>query len=74
LDLIPSATNSILSEYKTILILSPVLRDKSLENHLDLLQETRHRRILTKEEKQIKAGIENDLDELDRAIYDISAE
>ncbi len=51
-----------------------LLLKKSLENHLDLLQETRHRRILTKEEKQIKAGIENDLDELDRAIYDISAE
>lgn len=44
------------------------LLKKRLEKHLELLQETRHERILTKEEKEIKEAIEKDLDEVDRAI------
>ena len=41
-----------------------VLR-KRLETHLEILQDIRHSRILTKEEKQIKEAIEGDLDEID---------
>lgn len=41
---------------------------KRLEKHLELLQETRHERILTREEKIIKEGIESDLDEIDKAL------
>jgi hypothetical protein len=41
---------------------------KRLEKHLEALQHTRHNRILSKEEKEIKESIEGDLDELDQAI------
>lgn len=41
---------------------------KRLERHLEILQHTRHNRILSKEEKEIKEAIEGDLDEVDRAI------
>ena len=44
------------------------LLKKRLEKHLALLQETRHERILTREEKIIKEGIESDLDEIDKAL------
>ncbi len=44
------------------------LLKKRLEKHLELLQKTRHERILTKEEKIIKEGIESDLDEIDKAL------
>ena len=41
---------------------------KRLEKHLEILQRTRHERVLSKEEKEIKEAIEADLDEVDRAI------
>lgn len=41
---------------------------KRLERHLELLQRTRHTRVLSKEEKDIKSAIETDLDEVDRAL------
>jgi len=41
---------------------------KRLEKHLEILQNIRHNRILSKEEKDIKAAIEGDLDEVDNAI------
>lgn len=41
---------------------------KRLEKHLDILQNTRHSRVLSKEEKEIKEAIESDLDEVDKAI------
>jgi biotin-(acetyl-CoA carboxylase) ligase len=41
---------------------------KHLEKYLEILQNTRHSRILSKEEKDIKEAIEVDLDEVDRAI------
>ncbi len=41
---------------------------KRLERHLEILQRTRHERTLSKEEKEIKEAIENDLDEVDMAI------
>lgn len=41
---------------------------KRLEKHLEILQHTRHNRVLSKEEKDIKEAIEVDLDEVDRAI------
>ncbi len=41
---------------------------KRLEKHLELLQHIRRSRVLTTEEKEIKAEIENDLDEIDREI------
>jgi len=41
---------------------------KHLEKQLDLLQSTRHARILTKQEKEIKKTVESDLDEIDKAI------
>ncbi len=41
---------------------------RRLEKHLEILQRTRHSRILSKEEKEIKEAIEGDLDEVDRAI------
>ncbi len=44
-----------------------VLR-RRLERHLEVLHETRHERLLTKEEKEIKDDIEEDLDEIDWAI------
>ncbi len=50
-------------DYKILLMLK-----KRLEKHLEILQHTRHDRILTKEEKEIKEAIEGDLDEVDRAI------
>lgn len=45
-----------------------MLLKKRLEKHLEILQNTRHDRILSKEEKEIKEAIEADLDEVDRAI------
>lgn len=45
-----------------------LLLKKRLEKHLEILQHTRHKRILSKEEKEIKEAIEGDLDEVDRAI------
>jgi len=44
------------------------LLKKRLEKHLEILQRTRHNRILSKEEKDIKVAIEGDLDEVDRAL------
>ncbi len=41
---------------------------KRLEKHLELLQRTRHGRILSKEEKDIKEAIEGDLDDIDRML------
>ena len=41
---------------------------KRLERHLEILQHTRHDRILTKEEKEVKEAVEGDLDEVDKAI------
>ncbi len=46
------------------------LLKRRLEKHLEILQETRHERVLTKEEKEIKAAIEGDLDEVDKIIAD----
>ncbi len=45
-----------------------LLLKKRLEKHLELLQRTRHKRVLSKEEKDIKETIEGDLDEVDKAI------
>lgn len=45
-----------------------LLLKKRLEKHLEILQQTRHNRVLSKEEKDIKEEIEIDLDEVDRAI------
>ncbi len=45
-----------------------LLLKKRLERHLEILQHTRHNRILSKEEREIKEAIEGDLDEVDRAI------
>jgi len=45
-----------------------LLLKKRLERHLEILQHTRHGRILTKEEKEIKEAIEGDLDEIDKII------
>lgn len=47
---------------------------KRLEKHLEILQHTRHNRILSKEEKEIKEAIEGDLDEVDRAIEEQKVE
>ncbi len=47
---------------------------KRLERHLELLQRTRHERVLSKEEKDIKQAIEGDLDEVDQAIEDQKGE
>ncbi len=47
---------------------------KRLEKHLEILQRTRHSRILSKEERDIKEAIEGDLDEVDRAIEKRRAE
>ncbi len=47
---------------------------KRLERHLDLLQRTRHGRILSKEEKDIKEAIEGDLDDIDRVLEEKKAE
>lgn len=47
-----------------------LLLKKRLEKHLEILQNTRHTRILSKEEKEIKEAIEGDLDEVDKAIED----
>jgi len=44
------------------------LLKKRLEKHLEILQRTRHNRVLSKEEKEIKEAIEGDLDEVDKAI------
>lgn len=51
-----------------------LLLKKRLEKHLEILQNTRHNRILSKEEKEIKEAIEGDLDEVDRAIEKQGAE
>ena len=45
-----------------------LLLKKRLEKHLEALQHTRHNRVLSKEEKDIKEALEDDLDELDQAI------
>ena len=45
-----------------------LLYKKLLEEKLRVLQETRHDRILTRQEKGIKKTIEDDLDQVDRAI------
>ncbi len=45
-----------------------LLYKKLLEENLGVLQETRRDRILTKQEKGIKKTIEDDLDQVDRAI------
>ena len=45
-----------------------LLSKKHLEKHLEILQHTRHSRLLSKEEKGIKEAIEGDLDEIDRII------
>jgi len=49
-----------------------LLQKKRLEKHLKLLQRTRLKRVLSKEEKDIKEAIEGDLDEIDRAIEEQS--
>ncbi len=51
-----------------------LLVKRRLERHLEILQNIRHGRILTDEEKAIKEAIEIDLDEVDRAIEDIVKE
>lgn len=51
-----------------------LLLKKRLEKHLEILQHTRHNRILSKEEKDIKEAIEGDLDEVDRSIEEQRAE
>lgn len=50
------------------------LLKKRLEKHLEILQHTRHNRILSKEEKEIKEAIEGDLDEVDKAIEEQKVE
>ncbi len=50
-----------------------LLLKKRLEKHLEILQQTRHSRVLSKEEKDIKEAIEVDLDEVDRAIEEQSS-
>jgi len=45
-----------------------LLFKKRLEKHLEILRQTRHNRVLSKEEKEIKEAIESDLDEVDQAI------
>lgn len=45
-----------------------LLLKRRLEKHLEILQHTRHYRVLSKEETDIKDAIEGDLDEVDRAI------
>jgi len=45
-----------------------LLSKKHMERHLNLLQNTRRGRILTREEKEIKKAIESDLDDIDRTI------
>ena len=59
-------TRSVLGKGDTIKVL--LLLKKRLERHLELLHRTRHARVLSKEEKEIKAAIEGDLDEVDKAI------
>jgi hypothetical protein len=44
------------------------IQKKRLEKHLELLHKIRHKRILSNEEKKIKDAIEEDLDDVDRAI------
>ncbi len=51
-----------------------LLLKKRLEKHLEILQNLRHDRILTKAEKEIKEAIEVDLDEVDEAIEEQKAE
>jgi hypothetical protein len=51
-----------------------LLLKRRLEKHLEILQRTRHSRILSKEEKEIKQAIEGDLDEVDRAIEEQKAD
>lgn len=51
-----------------------LLLKKRLEKHLEILQRTRHNRVLSKEEKEIKEAIEGDLDEVDRAIEEQKTE
>ncbi len=45
-----------------------IMLKKRLEKHLEIIQHTRHNRVLTKEEKEIKEAIEGDLDEVDKAM------
>ncbi len=51
-----------------------VMLKKRLESHLLILQNTRHARMLTKPEKEIKKDIEADLDEVDSAIAELRGE
>ena len=41
---------------------------RRLERHLQIIQNTRQKRVLTDEEKRIKDDIENDLDEIDKEL------
>jgi len=41
---------------------------KNLENHLEILQEIRHKRLLTKAERNMKDNIEKSLDDIDKVI------
>ncbi len=43
---------------------------KRLEKYLEILQHTRHFRILSSEERNIKDAIEVDLDEIDKALQE----
>lgn len=61
--LVQSATFSKRNSTKWLLV-----QKKRLEKHLELLHRTRQKRILSKEEKEIKDAIEEDLDNVDRAI------
>lgn len=45
-----------------------LLLRRNLEERLEMLQQTRHNRILSNEEKNLRESIEVDLDEIDRAI------
>jgi len=44
------------------------LLKKRLERHLQIIHNTRQKRVLTAEEKKIKEDIENDLDEIDKEL------
>jgi hypothetical protein len=59
----PRATSVKTSSTKLLLALR-----KRHEKNLKILQNTRHSRVLSKEEKEIKEAIEEDLDEIDRVI------
>ena len=50
-----------------------IMLKERVEKLHEILQKTRHSRILTKEEKEIKEAIERELDEVDRAIAEQNA-